>query len=263
MTDPSSTGPGDLSFDRAIPATPAAGEAGSGVPCGNCGRVLTETYHTVNGEAICASCRGKLEMATRGVTEPTLIARALLFGFGAAIVGAIIYWAVMRFANLEIGLVAILTGWMVGKAVRAGAQGRGGRALQVAGALLVYLSVAMAYFPFVIEGAMESAKEEAAALPADTTGAVTADLAQDTIKPAGAASQETRVTEESVGGAGAFIALGVFALLLPLRVILADLPGGLISALIIGFGMLQAWQMSGRPKVTFEGPFRVGGAPAA
>jgi len=36
--------------------------------------------------------------------------------------------------------------------------------------------------------------------------------------------------------------------------------GGFLSALIIGFGMMQAWQQARQPSVVFEGPFRVGSA---
>jgi hypothetical protein len=54
------------------------------------------------------------------------IVMAGVFGLGAGIVGAVIYYAVIAITNFEIGLVAILIGYMVGQAVRKGARGRGG-----------------------------------------------------------------------------------------------------------------------------------------
>ena len=105
---------------------------------------------------------------------------------------------------------------MIGKALRSGAGGRGGLALQVIGALLVYLSVAMAYFPFIYAGA----------------------------------SGEPLTL------------IAVVALLSPVRSVFTSGAGGIISALIIGFGMMQAWQQAKRHAVVFEGPFRVGGAAA-
>ncbi|MND05768.1 hypothetical protein D3C83_267600 [compost metagenome] len=51
--------------------------------------------------------------------------------------------------------------------------------------------------------------------------------------------------------------LAGFALILPVLVIIGSMPSGLISAAIIGFGMLQAWQLTGAPKLAFEGPFRL------
>jgi len=60
--------------------------------------------------------------ATSGKGAGKLI-RAGVFGLGAAIAGAAIYYAVMAIADLEIGIVAILIGYMVGYAVRKGAAG--------------------------------------------------------------------------------------------------------------------------------------------
>lgn len=215
MTD--QPGPGtELSFDRAIPVSGAATAVTAAVQCTACHRAITASYFSVNGEAVCESCLDLVTAISAPVREPLAIAKALVLGFGAALVGAVIYWAVIRFFSLEIGIVAVLNGWMIGKALRIGAGGRGGRVLQLSAALLTYLSVGMAYVPLAL-------------------------------------------------GAGASIGLGTLlsAVLLPVYVILGSLPGGLISALIIGFGMMQAWQLTGTPTLVVQGPFRVGSAPAA
>ena len=41
------------------------------------------------------------------------------------------------------------------------------------------------------------------------------------------------------------------------------MPGGLITAAIIGFGMHQAWRMTAAPQLTITGPYRVGTVEAA
>lgn len=204
----------DLNFDAAIPAT--AQHAGTGVRCANCGRQLTEQYHTANGKPVCATCRATLQELTSTVSEPAVLVKSLLFGLGAAIAGGFVYWAVLYFLELEIGFVAILSGWMIGKAMHAGAGNRGGRLLQVFALLLVYLSVSGAYLPFAISGA-----------------------------------------EGGIGLIGAIIALAT----LPLIIIVGGMPGTILSMIIIGVGMRQAWQMTAAPTVLFEGPFRVSGAP--
>ena len=273
MSDPHQ--PADsLSFDRAIPSAEAGPADGAPqVRCANCARPITATYHTVNGQAVCSSCRMKLEHLTKSVRSPGLLAKAAVYGVGAAIVGAIIYWAVMRFLNLEIGLVAILTGWMVGKAVRAGANGGGGRLLQAGSALLVYLSVAGAYLPFALGAAMEGAE---AAVASDSTGAVSDDslrtlasavpttIVLDTAAlggTAGTAAADSAVVKPLFANpVFAILAALLFAAALPILAIIGSMPGGLISAAIIGFGMVQAWQLTGATPVTIEGPFRVGGA---
>ena len=78
-----------------------------------------------------------------------------VFGLGAGVVGAGIYYAVIAIANLEIGIVAILIGYMVGYAVRKGAGGRGGRRFQVLAVALTYASVALAYTPLAFNQAAD------------------------------------------------------------------------------------------------------------
>jgi hypothetical protein len=196
-----------------------------------------------------------LESAAAPLRSPATLAKAIVFGFGAAVVGAIIYYAVMRYLNLEIGLVAILTGWMVGKAMSKATAARGGRLLQVSAALLTYVSVAMAYVPFAMQG-LNSMSEQAASAPADSASAST-----DSVGAAQAPS--TGLGEASTAGFSfvglmlGVVILAGFALAVPIIAILGSMPGGLISAAIIGFGMLQAWQLTGAPKLVFEGPFRL------
>jgi len=45
---------------------------------------------------------------------------------------------------------------------------------------------------------------------------------------------------------------------LPVLTVVGSLPGGLISAAIIAFGMMQAWRMTGAPHVVITGPYRIG-----
>jgi hypothetical protein len=40
-------------------------------------------------------------------------------------------------------------------------------------------------------------------------------------------------------------------------VVIGSLPGGLLSAAIIAFGMLQAWRMTGAPQLVVTGPYRI------
>src|SRR5204862_7486300 len=88
----------------------------------------------------------------RGV-GPLAIAAAC--GFFAAVAGALIYYAMLAFANLEIGIVAILIGYMVGYSVRKGARG-GGRRFQILAVVLTYAAVALAYTPIVIRGVTDA-----------------------------------------------------------------------------------------------------------
>ena len=68
---------------------------------------------------------------------------------------------------------------------------------------------------------------------------------------------------ESEGGlVMALLQLLTFTVMLPVLVIAGSMPGGLITAAIIGFGMLQAWKMTAAAAVTVSGPYRIA-TPAA
>lgn len=110
-----------------------------------------------------SSCKQHAERSSGSIRDWGLTLRAGSYGLGPAIAGAAIYYGVIAITEFEIGIVAILIGYMVGFAIKRGARGRGGRRLQVIGAALVYLAVCLAYLPLVIKGAVEGSKGEVAA----------------------------------------------------------------------------------------------------
>jgi hypothetical protein len=48
---------------------------------------------------------------------------------------------------------------------------------------------------------------------------------------------------------------------LPVLAVVSSLPGGLISAAIIAFGMQQAWRMTGVAALQISGPYRIAATP--
>src|SRR5581483_6190409 len=90
-----------------------AGEPGA-VPCASCGAPIRTFYFTINDATVCDRCRAAIEEHAEPPTGWRPFARASLFGFGAGLVGAAIYCAVLVIAHLEIGIVAILIGYLVG-----------------------------------------------------------------------------------------------------------------------------------------------------
>lgn len=139
----------DLQFSTAEPTAPLTpgSDATAAVTCAECAQPIATYYFTAGGQTLCGSCKVKLEraLAGEGSSRAGRISRALALGFGAAVLGAAIWYGIAAAFNLEIGLVAILIGWMVGRAVQMGGGGRGGRRYQVAAALLTYLSIVMSY----------------------------------------------------------------------------------------------------------------------
>ena len=258
----------ELRFDRAVDANTdsAASAATATVVCKACGSTIKREYWHVNGVPVCGLCA---DAARRdGAVRPSALAtlRAASFGLGAAIVGAIIYYAVIAITDFEIGIVAILTGYIVGWALHRGAGRRGSRPLQLLGVALVYLSIALAYTPLAIKGAMESSKTSSTVSTDSSRAApssVSVSPAPDSVAVAAPESAPVAAPADSVSAnqvsfGAAIGGLLVVALVLPVMVIVGSMPSGLISAFIIFIGMQQAWKMTAARAVTVSGPYKLG-----
>ena len=68
-----------------------------------------------------------------------------------AAVGSGGWYAILKLLNMELGLIAIVVGLMVGFAVRWGSEGRGGWLYQGLAILLTYCSIVSTYMPFIIQ----------------------------------------------------------------------------------------------------------------
>ena len=239
---------GELQFDRAIGTTLAAGASSVAVSCSACLAAIDTEYYDVNGKVLCVRCRTAVESALETPRGIRPLVTAAVYGFGAAIAGAIIYFLVIAIAKIEIGIVAILIGYMVGYAVRKGSGGRGGRRFQILAVALTYAAIGLAYTPIVVQAVRNSSRTQRTAPTSDG-------------RPAA-----TRAAEATPGGTGTFVAImGLLAFvgMLPLLVVWGSLPSGLITALIIFIGMRQAWKMTGTWPLQIFGPYRVGRPAAA
>jgi hypothetical protein len=95
---------------------------------------------------VCPGCADQLRSGQQSQHPPSL-GRAFLYGAGAAFGGFVLYAAVSILTGLEIGLIAIVVGAMVGKAVRHGSNGSGGRPQQIIAVILTYFAISTSYLP--------------------------------------------------------------------------------------------------------------------
>lgn len=140
-SDPSPAGGGPLQFDRA--------EFSRSDPkrCQACGVPIVDTYYEANGKMVCPECRARLLASSgRGMDAPRL-GQAFLFGLGAAILGAAIYFAVAWLSGYEFSIIAVLVGYLVGTAVRRGSGGFGGPIYQALALVLTYAAIAATNLP--------------------------------------------------------------------------------------------------------------------
>jgi hypothetical protein len=256
----------DLQFDRAEfgaqPADPV---------CAACQQPIADRYFDVNGQMTCATCRAAIANTLEndpGWSAPFI---ALGAGLGGGIVGSILYYAVLKLTGYEIGLIAIVVGLLVGRCVRWGSGGRGGRGYQVMAVAITYIAIVSTYVPFVIQGLRESeaAKQNTAVEGAQSPGAQNGSAANDKTSPeaTGASSSDQQEEKTSFGaaevtGLGAVIALGILFLLMLAMPFLAGVQN-IIGLLIIGFALWEAWKVNRRMPLAIAGPFALAPAGAA
>jgi hypothetical protein len=156
--------------------------------------------------------------------------------------------------------------------VRKGAGGRGGRRFQILAVVLTYWSVGLAYSPLAFKAFADKDAKKSAASTADSTRATGGDslvssrAADSAAIPDSAATiKQRRSRKGALTGRELLLGLGailLFPFVLPVVAILGSMPSGILSALIIGFGLRQAWRMTGVPDINVAGPFKVGAGPS-
>jgi hypothetical protein len=255
-----------MQFDTAEPVE-GASAAATALACTVCNAEITTSYYEVNGEIACVSCRAKLRAQFTGGSGSARFAKAIGFGLAAAAAGSAIYYAVLALTGYEIGLVAIIVGFIVGRAVNRGSQGRGGRAYQVLAVGLTYFAIVTTYIPLIMKSAREqhpaiAAAADSARARADsvTTAAAATPEAQLQGAPSGA-SAPVATGSGSAGITALQVLIGVVALL-AFAAAVPILAGfeNIIGMLIIGFALFEAWRQNQRIQLAITGPYRVGAA---
>ena len=258
-----------LQFDHAeagvapVDDTPASDEPAPETrlaECVGCGSELSQAYYAVGDGAMCGPCKEEVVAVIEARTQPKQFFRAVGYGVPAAMLGSAIYYAIVALTGYEIGLVAILIGFMVGAAVRAASGPGGGRRYQLLAAGLTYCAIVTTYVPFVIEGFVEAAAaEEEAELPAEVDPLANESTADVTAAPP---AEVTAPADEDP--ASALAVLLAFALVFAIAFVAPFLAGfeNIMGILIIGFGVYQAWKMNKRVDLEITGPHALGPQPA-
>lgn len=205
-----------FNFERVEYGPPGQGTDEQGpLACRNCQTALTDTYHDVGGNTVCGACRRRIETALTG--GPGAFWRALVYGIGAALAGALVYYIVLVALRMQIGFVAILVGYMVGRAIRKAVPG-GGRTYQIMAVLLTYWGITLSYVPVLYGNFMH---------------------------------------RRGVGSPAYLLAYAfATSLIVPVLRLTHDF-SGILTPLIIGFGLWQAWKLTQGREVPISGPFPV------
>lgn len=255
MTSPPAS---ELDFDKAD-----YGGNPAGVRCASCSMEIKDRYFEVNGATVCASCRRLITDLERPEGGLRRFIKATALGLAGGAAGASIWYAVATLFNMEIGLIAILVGWLVGSGVHRGAEGRGGLRYQLLAAFVAYASIVTTYIP-PIYAEFAKAPEGAAAIGDTTAGQLdgSASSGPRDAAPAPAEEPGTASSEQpSLSGAfGSLLVAGAFLYAIAFAAPFLMGFENLIGILIIGFALHQAWRMNSRRVIEVKGPFRLAAA---
>jgi hypothetical protein len=240
-----------------MPQFATAEYAGGGDNCKTCGRAISGRYYRVNGTLACESCAEKLKSEAPKDSHAAFV-RGLAFGFGGAILGLILYAAFGIITGLVIGYVSLAVGFIVGKAIKFGSGGMGGRRYQIAAAILTYAAVSTAAIPMGIsqymrqEDLRRSTHRVQPASPADPS----AD--QDSAAPYDAPASKqpgTPPAKPKLGLGAALMGLLFLGLASPFLA-LQDPFQGAIGLVILFVGIRIAWKLTAGPQLDIVGPFQ-------
>jgi hypothetical protein len=218
----SSTG-SELSFERAE----FDGQAPPTLACAFCNKPLAGQYWQIATRPACEQCRGSIARELDSSRSGQSFLRALGYGSLAALVGCIGWIAIEKLFHVQIGFVAIGVGYLVGKAVRKGSGGLGGKRYQALALALTYAAIALASLPELLEAVRQRA-------------------------------------DASSGAASGAPSLSGWALLLGIALASPFLQGteNIIGLFIIGIGLYEAWKYTRAVPVEVLGPFSAAVPPA-
>ncbi len=193
-----------LQLDRFEPTAEHADEnPGGGLCCHYCKQPLVHEFWELNGQPSCESCQVALNGHFTAPIPWSIWGRVTLWGGGAALIGTLVYFAVLKLTGYELGLIAIGVGLLVGGAVRRASGFRGGWKLQAAAMAFTYASIVSAYMPSVYEGLVKAEADhqaggEKTAAPSSTA---TPAPSPTTTPPAKTAAPEQPAGGEAAGPA--------------------------------------------------------------
>ncbi len=220
--------------------------------CVACKQPIANEYFHAQGQVVCPACAERIQSGQQAPPAHSL-ARAVVYGLGAAIAGCAIYATVAVVTGYQIALIAILVGIMVGKAIRYASNGLGGRPQQVLAVLLTYFAITTSYIPVAIS-AQGNRSRAAHSAAASRSGARTGGGASPN---AGVASNPTPTRRETRGIGSMLLLLVAIAAAAPF-LSLASHPQGVLTLFIIFIGLQRAWRMTGRSELLVMGPYTTG-----
>lgn len=204
--------------------------------CAGCRNPMEGAYFQLAGRNICAGCAEKVR-SSQGRPQGSDVLRGFFYGLAAAAVCAIGYGIIIWVTGAALALISIAIGYLVGRGVRIGSRGLGGRRCQILAVALAYFAITISYAPTLVRETRELAKKQAASQAAP----------QKTIRTVRPVSRPVAlmmgvVVISAISLASPFLGLsGGFS--------------GILGLIIVFVGLAQAWKQTARDPRLLLGPY--------
>ncbi len=119
--------------------------------CSSCEVPITDAYFTLGEQAVCPGCKDSMSKAEPKGWGIARFMYAGMFGTFAGALGSGLWLGVAELTGYNLGIIAILVGFMVGAAVKVGSRERGGILYQLMAVSITYTAIAMTYVPMAVE----------------------------------------------------------------------------------------------------------------
>ena len=90
---------------------------------------------------LCQKCAAEIETKWQGETENPNLLGAVSLALGAGGIIAVVWYMAVTWINHELGLVAVVTGWLVAQAAMLGSARKRGQAVQITSAVITLLVI--------------------------------------------------------------------------------------------------------------------------
>jgi hypothetical protein len=227
--------------------------------CKSCKQAISGNYYRINGMLACQRCAEQVQQQTPKDTHAAFV-RAIALGSGAAILGCVLFAAFVIITEITLGYVSLAVGFLIGKAMKLGSGGIGGRRYQIVAAAFTYAAVSMTAIPIGIYYANKGSVADA---PRAQSGAAASQAQQRADDEKTGIVDNPPLERQNVPQAKpeihylAFVGvLAVLGLTSPFRELQMSPLNGIIGLLILLVGIRIAWQLTAGPKLEILGPFQ-------
>ena len=236
--------------------------------CVVCKQPISSAYYALADQVLCEQCSLAIKEPPKKNRLLTF-AKATVVGTIAGLAGALLWYGIRVALNLEIGLVAILVGYMVGRTILR-ASGRGGIAYQFLAVVVTYSCISANYLPDIVSSLIQSIEkaDQGEVKSATVSGDQERDKSSESkeIVDSQDAAQESTVSNDDVGKrekptlvgfAIACVVITVVAFVISLATPIFIGIQSPIGFLIVAFALWEAWKLTAFRPLPITGPYQL------